>query len=103
MEGSVAQFGIKPHVRGQEKTRGARLVPPHDLRHSHRYIWISLSALAWALLSAGNGRQVARQQVKASLALASSRNLQILAALSLARAGDAVRAQSTTEELSRSV
>jgi len=63
-------------------------------------LWLLNAALRDA--EVGNA-ELAREQVRASLALASSRNLQILSALALARAGGAVRAQRLTEELSRHV
>jgi len=62
------------------------------------------TAAQWQLNSAlreaefGNDEQ-ARQQVKAALALTSSRDAQILAALTLARVGDIARAQVMSEEL----
>jgi exosome complex RNA-binding protein Csl4 len=43
--------------------------------------------------------ELARQQVKAALAISSSRDTQIFAALTLARVGDIARAQVMSEEL----
>jgi hypothetical protein len=45
--------------------------------------------------------ELARQQVKAALAITSSRDAQILAALTLARVGDIARAQVMSEELAK--
>jgi len=64
------------------------------------------TAAQWQLNSAlreaefGNSEQ-ARQQVKAALAITSSRDAQILAALTLARVGDIARAQVMSEELAK--
>jgi tetratricopeptide (TPR) repeat protein len=64
------------------------------------------TAAQWQLNSAlreaefGNSEQ-ARRQVKAALALTSSRDAQILAALTLARVGDLARAQVMSEELAK--
>jgi eukaryotic-like serine/threonine-protein kinase len=64
------------------------------------------TAAQWQLNSAlreaefGNPEQ-ARQEVKAALALTSSRDAQILAALTLARVGDIARAQVMAEELAK--
>jgi serine/threonine protein kinase/tetratricopeptide (TPR) repeat protein len=64
------------------------------------------TAAEWQLYSAleeaeiGNSER-ARQEVKEGLAIASTRDVQILAALTLARAGDTARAQSLAEELAK--
>ncbi len=64
------------------------------------------TAVQWKLYSAleeaefGNSER-AQQEVKAGLAMASTRDIQILAALTLARAGDAARAQELVNELER--
>ena len=64
------------------------------------------TAAQWQLYSAleeaefGNSER-ARQEVKAGLALASTRDVQTLAALTLARAGDAARAQMLVGELEK--
>jgi tetratricopeptide (TPR) repeat protein len=64
------------------------------------------TAAQWQLNSAlreaelGNSEQ-ARRQVKAALAIISSRDAQILAALTLARVGDIARAQVMSEELAK--
>jgi serine/threonine protein kinase/tetratricopeptide (TPR) repeat protein len=60
--------------------------------------WLLNAALREA--EVGNAAQT-REQVTALLTLSSSRELQILAALALARAGDVARAQRLTVELSR--
>jgi serine/threonine protein kinase len=64
------------------------------------------TAALWQLNSAlrdaevGNDEQ-ARQQVKAGLKIASTRDVQIVAALTLARVGDVARAQAMAEELNK--
>jgi serine/threonine protein kinase len=64
------------------------------------------TAAQWQLYSAleeaefGNSER-ARQKVKAGLALASTRDVQILAALTLARAGDATRARALADGLAK--
>jgi predicted Ser/Thr protein kinase len=64
------------------------------------------TAAQWQLNSAlreaefGNSEQ-ARQQVKAALAITSSRDAQVLAALTLARVGDIARAQVMSEQLAK--
>jgi len=64
------------------------------------------TAALWQLNSAlreaevGDGDQ-ARQQVKAGLAIASTRDVQIVAALTLASVGDVARAQGMAEELNK--
>ncbi len=64
------------------------------------------TAAQWQLNSAlreaefGNSEQ-ARQQVKAALAITSSRDAKVLAALTLARVGDMARAQVMSEELAK--
>jgi tetratricopeptide (TPR) repeat protein len=64
------------------------------------------TAALWQLNSAlreaefGNGER-ARQQVKAGLTIASTRDVQIVAALTLASVGDVARAQAMAEELNK--
>ena len=62
----------------------------------------ALWQLDTALQDAELGNSVrARQETKSGLARASTRDVQILAALTLARAGDAARSQTLSEELER--
>ena len=61
-------------------------------------LWRMNSALREAEF--GNAERV-RQDVKAGLAIASTRDVRVLAALALACAGDVVRAQDMSEELSK--
>jgi eukaryotic-like serine/threonine-protein kinase len=73
---------------------------------SARHADLKETAAQWQLYSAleeaefGNSER-ARREVKEGLDIASTRDAQILAALTLARAGDATRAQSLAEELAK--
>jgi serine/threonine protein kinase/tetratricopeptide (TPR) repeat protein len=73
---------------------------------SARHADLKETAAQWQLYSAleeaefGNSER-ARREVKAGLEIASTRDAQILAALTLARAGDATRAQALAEELEK--
>jgi len=61
-------------------------------------VWLLSAALREA--EVGNTAQ-ARQQATSALVLASTRDLQILAALALARSGDTVRAQTMADDLNK--
>jgi len=84
--------------KAREFSRQAADVAKRNDQKETAAVWLLNAALREAEF--GNTAQ-ARQQVTSALVLASTRDLQILAALVLARAGDTVRAQTMADDLNK--
>ena len=84
--------------KARELSRQAADVAKRNDQKETAATWLLNAALREA--EAGNTAQ-ARQQAASALALASTRDLQVLAALALARGGDTARAQTLANDLNR--
>ncbi len=84
--------------KARELSRQAADVAKRNDQKETAAVWLLNAALREA--EVGNTAQ-ARQQATSALVLASTRDLQILAALALARAGDPVRAQTMADDLNK--
>ena len=84
--------------KARELSRQAADVAKRNDQKETTALWLLNAALREA--EVGNSAQ-AREQVTSAMALASTRDLQILAALALARAGDITRAQTMADDLGK--
>jgi eukaryotic-like serine/threonine-protein kinase len=84
--------------KARELSRQAADVAKRNDQKETAAVWLLNAALREA--EVGNTAK-ARQQATSALVLASTRDLQILAALALARAGDTVRAQTMADDLNK--
>jgi eukaryotic-like serine/threonine-protein kinase len=84
--------------KAQELSRQAADVAKRNDQKETSAVWLLNAALREA--EVGNTAQ-ARQQATSALVLASTRDLQVLAALALARGGDTTRAQTMADELNK--
>jgi tetratricopeptide (TPR) repeat protein/predicted Ser/Thr protein kinase len=84
--------------KARELSRQAADVAKRNDQKETAALWLLNAALREA--EAGNTAQ-ARQQATSALALASTRDLQVLAALAFARGGDTARAQTIADDLNK--